>query len=42
LEKATAVSFVTPQNDPEGSYDSILLDDGTRCYFGKVIPSYAP
>ena len=42
LDKATAVSFVTPQNDPEGSYDSILLDNGTRCYFGKVIPNYTP
>ena len=42
LDSATAISFVTP---PVGSleyYDSILLDDGTRCYFDRVVPTLAP
>ena len=39
LEAATAISFVMPADGGSlGQYDSILLDDGTRCYFEKAIP----
>lgn len=39
LKAATAISFVMPADGGSlGQYDSILLDDGTRCYFEKVIP----
>lgn len=39
LESATALSFVmTADGGALGQYDSILLDDGTRCYFTRVIP----
>lgn len=39
LEAATAISFVMAADGGSvGQYDSILLDDGTRCYFEKVIP----
>ena len=36
LASATALSFVTPGADPAEGYDSIMLDDGTRCYFESV------
>ena len=36
LDAATAISFVSGGSNP--GYDSILLDDGTRCYFGAAIP----
>ena len=36
LKSATAISFVTPVTDGTDQYDSILLDDGTRCYFTSV------
>lgn len=36
LKSATAVSFVAPVTDANNQYDSILLDNGTRCYFGSV------
>jgi hypothetical protein len=40
LESATAISFVmTADGGILGQYDSILLDDGTRCYFERVIPN---
>ena len=42
LESATAISFVTPMDDRSDQYDSILLADGTRCYFAEVIPGAAP
>lgn len=44
LEKATALSFVmTADNEGDiGQYNSILLDDGTRCYFDEVIPDVVP
>jgi hypothetical protein len=38
LESATALSFVMTSGDGMGQYDSILLEDGTRCYFTSVIP----
>jgi len=38
LESATAISFVMPSGVGMGQYDSILLDDGTRCYFDSVGP----
>ena len=39
LESATALSFVITSGDSMGQYDSILLEDGTRCYFTSVTPS---
>jgi hypothetical protein len=39
LESATAISFVTPAAGGLEEYDSILLDDGTRCYFDRVVPA---
>jgi hypothetical protein len=39
LETATAISFVTSAAGSLEDYDSILLDDGTRCYFDRVIPA---
>jgi hypothetical protein len=38
LETATALSFVMTSGDGMGQYDSIMLEDGTRCYFNSVIP----
>jgi hypothetical protein len=42
LKSATAISFVTPVVDGTDEYDSILLEDGTRCYFNSVTPSSVP
>ena len=39
LADATALSFVTPARGGLDQYDSILLDDGTRCYFDRVTPA---
>ena len=39
LESAKAISFVTPAGGSLEDYDSILLDDGTRCYFDRVVPT---
>lgn len=39
LESATVISFVTPATGSMDEYDSILLQDGTRCYFDRVVPS---
>jgi hypothetical protein len=39
LESATGISFVTPSAGRMDMYDSVLLDDGTRCYFDRVIPT---
>ena len=39
LAEATALSFVTSFSTDDRLYDSILLDDGTRCYFDRVIPT---
>jgi len=36
LKAATAISFVAPMTSADSQYDSILLDDGTRCYFDRV------
>jgi hypothetical protein len=41
LSSATALSFVTPGADPSEGYDSIMLDDGTRCYFESVTSRFA-
>jgi len=41
LKSATAISFVTPADGGLDEYDSIMLDDGTRCYFDRVIPTAA-
>lgn len=39
LDDATAISFVMVADDGSvGQYDSILLEDGQRCYFDTVIP----
>jgi hypothetical protein len=42
LKAATAISFVTPVVDGADEYDSILLEDGTRCYFNSVTPNSVP
>ena len=39
LSKATALSFVTAPGARFDLYDSILMDDGTRCYFDRVVPT---
>lgn len=40
LTETEEVLFVTPENGATNVYDSILLDDGTRCYFERVVPQY--
>ena len=40
LASASAVSFVTSSSGDMNAYDSILLDDGTRCHFDRVIPTF--
>ena len=43
LGSATALSFVMQSADGAvGQYDSILLDDGHRCYFASVVPGLVP
>ena len=39
LSGATALSFVTGSGASLDAFDSILLDDGTRCYFDRVMPT---
>jgi len=39
LKSASAISFVTPVTGSLEEYDSILLDNGTRCYFERVVPA---
>jgi hypothetical protein len=39
LKDATALSFVTPMRGGLENFDSILLDDGTGCYFERVVPT---
>lgn len=39
LSAATALSFITVFDTGVESYNSILLDDGTRCYFSRVTPT---
>lgn len=39
LESATVISFVTSAAGSLEDYDSILLEDGTRCYFDRVVPT---
>jgi hypothetical protein len=39
LSKTTALSFVTALDAGVELYDSILMDDGTRCYFNRVVPT---
>ncbi|MEM7611103.1 MAG: hypothetical protein AAF270_05460 [Pseudomonadota bacterium] len=36
---AKTISFVTPAKGTLDAYDSILLEDGTRCRFERVIPT---
>lgn len=38
LKAATSISFVTPTKDGFDTYDSVLLEDGTRCYFDLAVP----
>ena len=38
LSESTAISFMTAIAGAAGEYDSILLDDGTRCGFDSVVP----
>lgn len=42
MNSATAISFVTPAANGINDYDSILLEDGTRCYFRSVTPGSVP
>ena len=42
LTDATALSFIAATGGGPERYDSIMLDDGTRCYFGRVIPTVFP
>lgn len=42
LSSARGLSFVTPTSGGIDQYDSILLDDGTRCYFDQVAPTSVP
>ncbi len=39
LSETKALSFVTAFDDGVDNYDSILLDDGTRCYFKSAVPT---
>jgi hypothetical protein len=39
LSDAKALSFVTVFDSGVESYDSIMLDNGTRCYFNRVVPT---
>jgi len=39
LSGVKALSFVTVFDKGVESYDSILLDNGTRCYFNRVVPT---
>ena len=39
LASATALSFLSPADADAGTYDSIMLDDGTQCVFDKVTPT---
>ena len=41
LESAEALSFVTPTDGSLEEYDSVLLNNGTRCYFDRVVPTRA-
>ena len=36
LKQSQTLAFVTPNSGSRDVYDSILLDDGTRCYFDSV------
>jgi len=36
LKQSETLAFVTPNSGNRDVYDSILLDDGTRCYFDRV------
>jgi hypothetical protein len=38
LESATSLSFVMTSAAGVGQYDSLLLEDGHRCYFNRVTP----
>jgi len=40
LTETAEVLFVTPDSGATNVYNSILLDDGTRCYFERVVPQY--
>lgn len=37
----SAISFVTSAAGGLDQYDLVMLDDGTRCYFDRVIPTVA-
>jgi hypothetical protein len=39
LSDATALSFVSTSSGGPERYDSIMLEDGTRCYFDRVVPT---
>lgn len=39
LSGAKALSFVTVFDSGVANYDSILMDNGNRCYFNRVVPT---
>ena len=39
LSDAKALSFVSVTGSGPERFDSIMLEDGTRCYFRRVVPS---
>ncbi len=41
LRDAKSISFVTPSYGSLEEYDSIMLEDGKRCYFERVVPAYS-
>ncbi len=40
LQQSEKLLFVTPASGATDMYDSVLLDDGTQCYFASVSPQY--
>lgn len=40
LMEAATVLFVTPEAGDTNVYSSILLEDGTRCFFASVVPQF--
>lgn len=39
LSSAEALSFITAPGTDVGRYDSILLENGVRCYFAEIVPT---
>lgn len=39
LSQARGITFVTAGDGPVDEYDSVMLEDGSRCYFDSVAPT---